>query len=392
VKGAVKGKGAAMPNRTEVLQASYLRRIPLDEGGFRYARPDGTAYRDAEGLARIASLAVPPAYTDVFVSPDADDELQAFGRDARGRLQYRYHSDFVQNNAMRKWRRLARFAAALPRLREVTTADLRLSGMPRRKVLALLTRLLDRVHFRVGSTSYLRQYRSYGLTTLRKRHVRLEGHRIVFSYRGKHGVHQYRELRDRSLAASIARLLALPGSALFQYEDEPGTLRAVQATDLNAYLREAIGPFTAKDFRTWGGTLRAAEFLAAAGPADSERAASRVLVDCVKSVAAELGNTAAVTRSSYICPVIFDRYLGGEVLDDYVPEVEAADDGVCGLSRNELALRRLLESRLRAPRRAVRARPAPSPSGSAGRGAAPCGCAPISLSAVLAPRHVLEWR
>lgn len=378
-----------MPNRTDVLQASYLRRIPLDEGGFRYVWPDGTAYRDPEGLARIVSLAVPPAYTDVFVSPDPDDELQAFGRDARGRLQYRYHSDFVQNNAMRKWRRLARFAAALPRLREVTTSDLRLSGMPRRKVLALLTRLLHRVHFRVGSTSYVRQYRSYGLTTLRKRHVRLEGNRIVFSYRGKHGVHQYRELRDRGLATSLARLLALPGSALFQYEDGHGTLRPVQAAELNAYLREAIGSFTAKDFRTWGGTLRAAEFLAAAGPADSDRAAGRVLVDCVKAVAAELGNTAAVTRSSYICPVIFDRYLGGEVLDDYVPA--AADDSACGLSLNEIALRRMLESRRRA-RGAARAKPASRPSGLAGGDAAVRRCSPITSSAVLVPRHVLAWR
>ncbi len=339
-----------MSNRTEELQAYYLRRIPLDGGGFRYVWPDGKPYDEHIGLARIASLAVPPAWTDVFVSPDADEELQAFGRDARGRLQYRYHPDFVQSNAMRKWRRLAKFAESLPRLRDTTAADLRLAGLPRRKVLALLTRLLDRVHFRVGSTSYVRQYRSYGLTTLCKRHVKLEGTQVVFSYRGKHGIAQQKALRDRAVVANVERLLALRGAALFQYEDDEGVTHPVRAIDLNAYIREAIGPFTAKDFRTWGGTLKAAEYLAEVGPVDGERAAARVLVQCVKAVAAELGNTAAVTRGSYICPVIFDRYLEGRVLDDFAPRDD--DDGD-GLSPSEQALCRMLRSRGRRPRTAV---------------------------------------
>lgn len=334
-----------MSNRTEVLQESYLRRLPLDDGGFRYEWPDGRAYDDAEGLARIASLAVPPAYTEVFVSPDPDEELQAFGRDARHRLQYRYHPDFVQDNAMRKWRRLRRFAEALPTLRETTAADLHLSGLPRRKVLALLTRLLDRVHFRVGSESYARQYRSYGLTTLCKRHVRLDGTRVEFSYRGKHGVAQHKTLRDRGIAANIERLLALRGRALFQYEDDDGAVRVVRAQELNAYIRDTIGRFTAKDFRTWGGTLKAAQYLAEVGPVESERAAARVLVQCVKAVADELGNTAAVTRGSYICPVIFDRYLEGRVLDDFAPDDEEDTSG--GLSRSEQALCRMLRSRAR---------------------------------------------
>jgi len=338
-----------MSHSTDALQASYLRRIRLDDGSFGYLRPDGRPYRDRRDLARIASLAVPPAYDEVYVSPDPDDELQAFGRDARGRLQYRYHPDFVQHNAMRKWRRLARFAAALPRLREVTTRDLRLAGLPRDKVLALLTRLLYRVHFRVGSTSYLRQYRSYGLTTLCKRHVRLEGNRIEFSYRGKRGVPQYKALCDRTIAASVARLLALPGAALFQYQDAEGALHTVRAAELNGYIRGTIGPFTAKDFRTWGGTLRAAEYLASTGAADGERAAGKVLVQCVRAVAAELGNTPAVTRASYICPVIFDLYLEGRVLDDFAPA--SGDEGAGGLSRSEMALRRMLESRLRPLRR-----------------------------------------
>jgi DNA topoisomerase-1 len=335
-----------MANRTELLQQRTLRRLPQDGGGFRYVWPDGRPYRDRTGLARIASLAVPPAWTDVHVSPDPDDELQAFGRDARGRLQYRYHPDFMQSSAARKWRRLARFAAALPALRELTAADMRLAGLPRRKVLAVMTRLLYRVQFRVGSTSYTRQYRSYGLSTLCKRHVRLDGTRIVFSYRGKHGIAQHKELRDRGLAANIERLLALPGAALFKYQDEGGGVHAVRAHDLNAYIRDAIGPFTSKDFRTWGGTLKAAEYLAAAGPADGDRAAARVLVQCVKAVAAELGNTAAVTRGSYICPVIFDRYLEGRVLDHFAPAEDGEDgEGGNALSRSEQALCRMLKSR-----------------------------------------------
>lgn len=339
-----------MSNRTDELQAYYLRRIPVEGGAFRYVWPDGKPYDDHIGLARIASLAVPPAWTDVFVSPDEDEELQAFGRDARRRLQYRYHPDFVQSNATRKWRRLAKFAEALPALRDKTAADLRLTGLPRRKVLALLARLLDRVYFRVGSTSYARQYRSYGLTTLCKRHVRLEGTQVVFSYRGKHGVAQHKALRDRAVVANVERLLALRGPALFQYQDDEGVAHPVRAIDLNAYIREAIGPFSAKDFRTWGGTLKAAEYLARVGPVDGERAAARVLVQCVKEVAAELGNTAAVTRGSYICPVIFDRYLEGRVLDDFAPRDD--DDGD-GLSPSEQALCRMLRSRGRRPRTAV---------------------------------------
>lgn len=322
---------------TDRLQDRYLRRIARGEGGFRYEWPDGRPYTSRRGLARIAVLAVPPAYAEVWVSPNPEDELQAFGRDARGRLQYRYHPDFVHDNAMRKWRRLARFAAALPRLRATAGADLRRPGLPRRKVLALLTRLLYSVHFRVGSVLYAQRHRSYGLTTLRKRHVRIEGTRVLFCYRGKHGVVQQQTVRDRTVTQAITRLLALPGAALFQYEDDDGGCHPVRAVDLNAYIREVMGPFTSKDFRTWGGTLKAAEYLATAGVPENERAGSKVLVRCVRAVAAGLGNTAAVTRNSYICPVIFDRYLAGSVLDDYAPGEQ--DEG---LTRSEAALRRML--------------------------------------------------
>lgn len=309
--------------RTHLLQQRYLRREALEGGGFRYLRPNGRVYRDPAGLARIASLAVPPAYRDVYVSPDPDAELQAFGRDAKGRLQYRYHPDFVHHRAMQKWRRLASFAEAMPRLQERIAADLRCRGLPRHKVLALMVRMLERVHLRVGGADYARQNKSYGLTTLRKRHVRVEGSLLVLRYRGKHGVLQEQSVRDRALARLVGQLLALPGAGLFQYPGEDGRYHPIRASDLNAYIREAAGPFTAKDFRTWGGTARAARFLAGAGVPPDERSGSRILVRCVRAVAAQLGNTAAVTRASYICPVIFDLYLAGKLT---IPTEDAGED------------------------------------------------------------------
>lgn len=332
-----------MPSRTDLLQDEYLRREGKKPGEFRYFWPDGTEYADEEGLARIASLAVPPAYEQVYVSPDPDAELQAFGRDAAGRLQYRYHPDFLQEGAMKKWQRLARFAGALPTLRTVTAGDLRLSGLPRRKVLAVMSRLLHVAHFRVGSDAYAREHKTYGLSTLRQRHVRVEGTAITFRFKGKHGILQEKTVRDRTLAANVERLLELPGPWLFQSVDG-GERARVRAPDLNAYLRDVIGPFTAKDFRTWGGTLVAAEFLAEAGAPETEREARKTLVECVKYVAEDLGNTPAVTRGSYICPVIFDRYQEGKVLDDYEPRAARTETDLGGLSRSEAALKRMLES------------------------------------------------
>lgn len=339
-----------MPSRTEVLSETYLRREGDEPGAFRYFWPDGKRYTDAAGLERIARLAVPPAYRDVYVSPDPEAELQAFGRDAAGRLQYRYHPDFVQAGAQKKWRRLSRFALALPTLRTATTADLRSSGLPPRKVTALMTRLLHVARFRVGSDRYARQHKTYGLSTLRQRHVSVEGSTVTFRFRGKHGVSQHKATQDRTLATNVEKLLELPGPWLFQALEDGERCR-VRAPELNAYLREVIGPFTAKDFRTWGGTLLAAETLAEMGVAPSERAARRAVVETVRVVAEDLGNTPAVTRSSYICPVIFDRYLGGEVLDDFEPRAGRVPAALEGLSRSEMALKRMLDSGARRGRK-----------------------------------------
>lgn len=340
-----------MPSRTDLLQEEYLRREGQKAGEFQYFWPDDTPYEDQGGIERIAALAVPPAYQGVFVSPDPDAEVQAFGRDAAGRLQYRYHADFVQAGAIKKWQRLTRFAGALPNLRTVTATDLRLAadehgGLPRRKVLALMTRLLHVARFRVGSDIYAHAHKTYGLSTLRQRHVKVEGNTIHFDFKGKHSIWQHKQTVDRTLAANLQKLLDLPGPWLFQSVDAElggGARRRVHSGDLNAYLHDVIGPFTAKDFRTWGGTLLAAKFLAEAGTPENEKVGNKTLVECVKYVAADLGNTPAVTRGSYICPVIFDRYLAGKVLDDYEPRT-LKTPALEGLTRSEAALKRLLES------------------------------------------------
>jgi DNA topoisomerase-1 len=332
-----------MTSRTELLQDEYLRREGEKVGEFRFLYPDGTELRDEVQLARIHRLAVPPAYRDVYVSPDPDAELQAFGRDAAGRLQYRYHPDFLQAGASRKWQRLARFARELPGMRDRTGADLRSSGLPRRKVMALMTRLLYIAHFRVGSEEYAAKNRTYGLSTLEKKHVSVAGSTVTFDFKGKHGIWQHKAATDRTIATNVQKLLDLPGRRLWKAEED-GRICPIRSGDLNRYIREVMGPFTAKDFRTWGGTLLAAEYLAEVGLQDGERAARRVVVDCVKHVAEDLGNTPAVVRGHYICPVIFDRYLDGRLLDDYEPRTSRERaSAIEGLSRSEVALARMLD-------------------------------------------------
>lgn len=340
-----------MTSRTELLQEEYLRREGEKAGAFRYFYPDGGELTDETALARIAKLAVPPGYTDVFVSPDADAELQAFGRDAAGRLQYRYHPDFLQEGAARKWKRLAQFARALPQVRQLTGADLRRPGLPKRKVLALMTRVLYVAHFRVGSEEYAAKNKTFGLSTLHERHVKVNGKVVEFKFKGKHGIRQHKATADATLAANLQKILDLPGKHLWKYLDDDGAVVRLKSGDLNAYLRDVMGPFTAKDFRTWGGTLLAAEYLAEAGVAESEKDARKVVVACLKAVAEDLGNTPAVVRAHYVCPVIFDRYFEGKVLDDYEPRTSREKaNALEGLSRSEQALARMLDEEFKAKR------------------------------------------
>jgi DNA topoisomerase I len=336
--------------RTEGLEGEYLRREGDKDRGFSYLYPDGSRLTDEAQLTRIAKLAVPPGYAQVWVAPDADAELQAFGRDAKGRLQYRYHADFVQSNQQKKWSRLIRFAGALPTFRERTATDLRQSGLGDARVMALMTRLLYVARFRVGSDAYARDNKTFGLTTLRKRHVSVSGNTVEFNFKGKHGIQQHKAMTDRTIASNVSRLLELPGPWLWQCELEGGRGR-VTSSALNGYIRSRMGAFTAKDFRTWGGTLLAAEFLADVGVAQSDRQARRNLNDCVRAVAEDLGNTPAVVRAHYVSPSVFDRYLDGLVLDDFEPKPSRtrANENT-GLTRSETALKRLLETKRKARR------------------------------------------
>lgn len=291
------------------------RRVGSPGAGFRYLRADGRPVRSQAELKRIAALAIPPAWTGVEISPSAAAKVQATGYDAAGRKQYRYHPGFVQKGAKRKYRRVEAFARVLPRLRAATDAHLRKRGLGREKVLATIVRLMTRAYFRVGSERYAVQNKTFGITTLRKSHLRIVGNDLFFSYKGKSGVQQRRVVADTPLVAILRRLHELPGKRLFRYEGADGKLHDVTARDVNEYLREILGErFTSKDIRTWGGTVRAAVILADLGPAATRREAERNVVLACKLVSTELGNTPTVCRSAYIHPTVLEGYLTGKTI------------------------------------------------------------------------------
>ena len=283
--------------------------------GFRYLRGDGKPLRSAAEIRRIEALAIPPAWTEVEIAPDASAKVQATGHDAAGRKQYVYHAGFVRRRAQRKYRRVEEFARMLPRLRAATNAHLRRRGLGREKVLATIVRLMTRAYFRVGSERYAVQNRTFGITTLQKKHLVIRGNDLVFSYKGKSGVQQRTVVADTPLVRILAKLQALPGRRLFRYEDADGRLRDVTSRDVNVYLKEILGArYTSKDIRTWGGTVRAAVVLSELGPAKTRREAERNVVLACKLVSAELGNTPAVCRSAYIHPVVLEGYLSGKTI------------------------------------------------------------------------------
>jgi len=282
--------------------------------GFSYVGPDGTVVRDRDTLARIRALAIPPAWTDVWICPWPNGHIQATGRDARGRKQHRYHARWRETRDESKFDRMMAFARALPAIRERCDADLALSGLPREKVLAAVVRLLELTLIRVGNDEYARLNRSFGLTTLRDRHARIEGTRVRFRFRGKGGKEHEVGIRDRRLAGIIRRCQELPGQELFQYVDDDGEIRDVTSDDVNGYLRAIAGDgFTAKDFRTWAGTVLAYRALRALQPATSPTAARRNVVEAMRETAGRLGNTPAVARKSYVHPAVLDAYMDGHV-------------------------------------------------------------------------------
>jgi len=309
-----------------------LRRIPA-EGGFTFVDETGGGIDDPDTLARLRALAIPPAWTEVWICADPAGHIQAVGRDARGRKQYRYHAGWRAVRDRSKYDRLLAFGRALPRLRKRIEADLARRGLPREKVLAAVVRLLELTVIRVGNDEYARANKSFGLTTLRKRHVKLAGAGAVFEFRGKSGVMHKTAFHDRRLATILRGCEALRGQRLFQYLDEHGERRPVCSNDVNAYLRGVIGEeYSAKDFRTWAGTLAAARVLAGEPPPASEAQAKRTIAACVKAVAGRLRNTPAVCRACYIHPAVFTAWSAGRLSPRLAKEGRPA----------ELALLRLL--------------------------------------------------
>ena len=373
------GVGATLADMTVTAPEDVAR-----EAGLRYAHDDrpgitrrragtGFSYRDREGatirdqatLARIRALAIPPAWTDVWICPDPRGHIQATGRDARGRKQHRYHARWRSRRDESKFDRMVAFAEALPAIRARCDADLARRGLPREKVLAAVVRLLELTLIRVGNDEYARLNRSFGLTTMRGRHARVDGTEIRFRFPGKSGKRHDVGLRDRRLAAIVRRCQDLPGQDLFQYVDADGNVHDVTSDDVNGYLREITGAdFTAKDFRTWAGTVLAFRALSALRPPDRPTDARHEVAAAMRTTADRLGNTPAVARGSYVHPAVIDAYLDGSLGDALVTATEDADELAATATDAEAdALVSLVSQRLEAdakragpPTRARRAR------------------------------------
>ena len=321
--------------------------------GFAYLAPDGKAIRDREMLRRFRSLVIPPAWTEVWICPDASGHLQVTARDARGRKQYRYHPRFRQQRDGTKFERMIAFSDVLQAIRERVEHDIALPGLPRPKVMATVVWLLERTLIRIGSNEYAKANKSFGLTTLRQRHVRVTGSKLRFDFRGKSGVEHSVAVTDRRIARIVQRCQELPGQELFQYVDDHGERQSVQAEDVNAYLHDIAGrDVTAKDFRTWAGTMLTAEALRAVGAAPSRRQAERNIVAAIDATAARLGNTRSVCRKYYIHPALLEAYLEGSVLPP-TPEAEWRErkQPAAPLRRHEAEVLAFLKARLetRAP-------------------------------------------
>ena len=319
-----------------------IRRVGTP-GRFRYVRPDGKPV-DKATRERIRSLVIPPAWTHVWICPDANGHVQAVGRDARGRKQYRYHPRWREVRDETKFGRLVDFARALPAIRARTTADLRRPGLSRSRVLAAVVALLEKTLIRIGNEEYARDNRSYGLTTMRDTHARIGASAVRFVFRGKSGKEHQVTLQDRRLARIVKDCRDLPGQELFQYIDGHGQRRSIGSGDVNRYVREiSRQDFTAKDFRTWAGTVLAAQSLAAIREERSGKVTNRDLLRAVESVADRLGNTRAVCRKSYIHPAVLAAYLEG----DTIPPSPGGTSRKGLLSMDERAVLMLLERRAR---------------------------------------------
>jgi DNA topoisomerase-1 len=316
--------------------------------GFVYLDLDGRSIRDEETLRRIKALAIPPAWTHVWISPHPQGHIQATGRDDRGRKQYRYHPRWRAIRDETKYQRLTAFGQALPRIRKRVKNDLARPGLPREKVLATVVRLLETTLIRVGNEEYARMNRSFGLTTMRDRHVAVSNRGVRFGFRGKSGVQHTIDLNDRQLAHIVKKCRDLPGQELFQYLDDDGNPQSIDSDDVNAYLREVAGAeFTAKDFRTWAGTILAAMALCDFEAFDSKTQARKNVVRAIETVAERLGNSPTVCKKCYVHPEIIDAYLDGTMLESLKQIAEQEMSATLGeLRPEEATVLGLLQQRL----------------------------------------------
>jgi DNA topoisomerase I len=312
--------------------------------GFHFVGPNGKSVRSKDDLRRIRSLVIPPAWRDVWICTDPRGHLQATGRDARGRKQYRYHAKWREVRDETKYYRLIGFARTLPAIRRRTASDLRRLELSREKVLATVVQLLEKTLIRVGNDEYARQNQSFGLTTLRDGHVEVSGGRVRFTFRGKSGVEHDVDLNDRRLARIVRQCRDIPGYDLFQYYDADGERQAIGSGDVNEYLKEITGEdYTSKDFRTWAGTVLAVGILCEFEACESDKEAKKNIVRAVEAVAQKLGNTKAVCRKSYIHPAVFDAYLEGSMKP--APRARRGGRSAAGLNPAEAAVLTLLERR-----------------------------------------------
>ena len=314
---------------------------------FRYRDPNGKTVRDPETLRRIKSLVIPPAWTDVWICPNANGHLQATGRDDRRRKQFRYHPRWREIRDETKYARMIAFARALPAIRRRVRKDMALPGMPRNKVLATVVRLLEVSLIRVGNDEYARENDSFGLTTMRNKHVDVHGADLRFHFRGKAGKWHNVDIHDRHIAKIVERCQDLPGQELFQFVEDDGTRRDVRSEDVNDYLREISSrDFTAKDFRTWAGTVLAAMALSAFEKFETKAQAKKNVVAAIESVAKKLGNTPAVCKKCYIHPHVLDSYLEGTLIEALKQRVGKISKSIGGLPADEASVLRLLRHRL----------------------------------------------
>ncbi len=327
-----------------------IRRLGNKENGFFYRYP-GTdeVVREERVLARIEDLKVPPAWEDARIARNPSAKVQAIGYDSAGRLQYRYHEKYRERKEREKFERVMDFADRLPEMRRITSNHLRRKHLDREKVLACMTRMMNAAYFRVGDERYAKNNNTYGIATLRRKHLKIEGDTVVFEYTGKWGQEQRKAVTDPRLRRVVEECRDLPGYEVFKYLDDSGGVRDVKSRDLNAYVKEVVGQqFTAKDFRTWAGTLIAASTLAGLGVSVDAKAAQKNVLAAVDEVASRLGNTRDIARASYISPRVIDHYMEGSVVAYYgerLEEIVAAEQG--GLTEAEKGLLDLLNRKLR---------------------------------------------